>query len=219
MRLTGHRSCRQGLSVRLFLTDLDNTLVDRSDAFRRWACGFVAELGLPIEEVDNIEAIDAGGTIPRGELFATLVAHYGLLEPADVLRARYRQEFPRSVRCFPGVKAALANGDDAQLEKLSAAGLHALVSRCCASDLVGSAKPDSAIFYAAAERCGLDLVGGWMVGDDPVKDIAGATGLGLDTAWLSHGRSWPTELLPPTIAASSFSDAVDRILRRNQLAG
>ena len=78
MRLTGHRSCRQGLSVRLFLTDLDNTLVDRSDAFRRWACGFVAELGLPIEEVDNIEAIDAGGTIPRGELFATLVAHYGL---------------------------------------------------------------------------------------------------------------------------------------------
>jgi putative hydrolase of the HAD superfamily len=41
-------------------------------------------------------------------------------------------------------------------------------------------KPNRRIFEIAAESVGQPLDGSWVVGDDPVLDIGGAAGAGLD---------------------------------------
>jgi putative hydrolase of the HAD superfamily len=78
--------------------------------------------------------------------------------------------------------------------------------------LIGSAKPDGTIFRTAALRCQHELDGGWMIGDNPVKDIGGGADVGLQTAWISRHRPWPRQLDPPTIVADSFPAAVEGIL-------
>lgn len=209
----------------LVLVDLDETLIDRASAFRDWAAGFLTGQGLPVGELSWMEALDAEGTLCRQDLFTEVCTRYHLTEPVEELVMQYRREFPRMARSFPGVAEALSklaehgcqvvvvtNGGQTQLDKLAAAGLDELTDRCCASEIVGSQKPDADIFRLAARRCGLDLADGWMVGDNPEKDIRGADRVGLRTAWIHRGRQWPAELPAPTVVVDSFADAVDHIL-------
>ncbi|GAA3226188.1 HAD family hydrolase [Nonomuraea helvata] len=52
----------------------------------------------------------------------------------------------------------------------------------------GVRKPDVRLFEIAARRCGASLhSGGWVVGDDPGKDIAGGRDAGLRTIWIDRG--------------------------------
>ncbi|MFG1698968.1 HAD family hydrolase [Nonomuraea sp. NPDC049309] len=58
------------------------------------------------------------------------------------------------------------------------------------SGVEGVAKPDGRLFAAGAAACGASPDGGgWMVGDDPEKDIAGGRGAGLTTIWIDHGHA------------------------------
>jgi putative hydrolase of the HAD superfamily len=43
------------------------------------------------------------------------------------------------------------------------------------------------------------------VGDDPERDIVGASRLGLATCWVSHGRRWPHGLPPPTFTVERIT--------------
>ena len=61
----------------------------------------------------------------------------------------------------------------------------------------GAAKPDSAIFELALDTAGVSPEGVVHVGDDPVRDVAGATAIGLRTVWMNpDGRPWPGERRP-----------------------
>ena len=56
----------------------------------------------------------------------------------------------------------------------------------------GAAKPDSAIFEFALNAAGASPETVVHVGDDPVRDVAGAAALGLRTVWMNPlGHSWP----------------------------
>ena len=55
----------------------------------------------------------------------------------------------------------------------------------------GAAKPDPAIFELALDAAGAAPESVVHVGDDPVRDIAGAAALGLRTVWMNpEGRPW-----------------------------
>ena len=61
----------------------------------------------------------------------------------------------------------------------------------------GAAKPDSAIFKLALDACGMAPERVVHVGDDPVRDVAGAAAAGLRTVWMNpDGRPWPGETRP-----------------------
>ena len=61
----------------------------------------------------------------------------------------------------------------------------------------GAAKPDSAIFEFALNAAGVSPEGVVHVGDDPVRDIAGAAAMGLRTVWMNpKGLPWPEETPP-----------------------
>lgn len=93
----------------------------------------------------------------------------------------------------------MTNGDAAvQAAKIAAAGLDPLVDGICISGAEGVAKPHREIFDLAALRCGADLVGGWMIGDNPLADVQGAHQAGLNSVWIaSEGKGAPSNRLRP----------------------
>ena len=56
----------------------------------------------------------------------------------------------------------------------------------------GAAKPDSAIFEFALNAAGAAPESVVHVGDDPMRDVAGAAAAGLRTVWMNpEGKPWP----------------------------
>jgi putative hydrolase of the HAD superfamily len=186
----------------LVLFDLDNTLIDRLAAFERWAAEFAAERGLGTGAVSWLVAADADGSVPMDAFFGLVREHFGLAEPAGELWRAYRARLPHLVMCRPEVLRGLdrlraagwavgivTNGmTDNQTGKIRRTGLAERVDGWAISDAEGVRKPDVRLFEIGARRCGTSLAGGgWMVGDDPDKDVAGGRNAGLRTIWIDRG--------------------------------
>ncbi|WP_433431484.1 HAD family hydrolase [Nonomuraea sp. CA-141351] len=186
----------------LALFDLDNTLIDRLGAFKRWAAEFAAERRLGEEAVPWMVALDADGSLPMDSFFALVRERFGLAEPVEALWAAYRARLPHLVSCPAEVLDGLdrlraagwavgiaTNGmTDNQTGKIERSGLADRVDGWAISAAEGVRKPDVRLFEIAARRCGASLEpGGWVVGDDPEKDISGGRDAGLRTIWIDRG--------------------------------
>lgn len=215
----------------LALFDLDNTLIDRTGAFRDWASSFVANRGLGgLQEIEWLEEADKDGLTPRAEFFAEVRLRYALAESVEVLVAAYRTGYPlcvqppadetraalQELRARGWKVAIVSNGSHSQQAKIAAAGLSAVVDGWAISEVVGSRKPEPAIFRAAAVACGCTLDGAWMVGDSALADIAGAAACGLRSIWISRGRDWPEADYKPDAIADTVAGAVALILAQSQ---
>ena len=207
----------------LVLFDLDNTLVDRDEVFRRWAKDFAARHDLGPGSVEWICDADARGLATREDLFTAVRTHFGIQSTVEELVAAYRpsllplfREQPQAIGAIHQLRAdgwrvgVVTNGPPSQYEKLERIGVAELLDACCISELVGSEKPDPTIFREAAARCGVALRG-WMVGDLPDTDIEGARHVGLHTIWLPRGQSWPHHHPEPDAIASTLGEAVEII--------
>ena len=211
----------------LLLSDLDETILARRDALRRWAVGFVSSRGLPATAVDAILDEDRHGARTRPEF---VEAVNGRIASDPPLTLDYLRDY---VGCFElsddtadalvrargaGWRiAVVSNGEQPQVDKIDHVGLRRYVDAVAVSAIDGSRKPDPGLFRIAAERAGADLTGAalastWMIGDDAVNDIGGAHAVGVRSVWLRHGRDWPVGLEPPTAQAESFPAAVDLVL-------
>jgi putative hydrolase of the HAD superfamily len=212
--------------VGLLLCDLDNTLVDRGAAFRRWATAFAAGHGHGDELVAWLVEIDGDGFGPRPEFFVRIHERLGLASSVDDLVADYYRDFLPQFRTDDDVRAALGraraagwrlaivtNGPPTQLDKIHHAGLDDLVDVWCISDVEGTRKPDARLLELAAERTGVALAHAWMIGDNPDADVGAAVAAGIRSVWLRHGRSWPRDDFAPTAVADTFGEAVDIALR------
>lgn len=193
------------------LVDLDNTLVDRAGAFRRWAETFAGKHAAWLIDADH------DGYTPRAELALQMVDRMGLDANVDQLVERLLFEHVPFVEAYPGVVERLAgmdavvvtNGTVAQQEaKLRHTGLDRYLATAMISERLGVKKPDPAMFIAALG--GSDPEQAWMVGDHPEADIAGARALGIRTAWVSHGREWKEDWQPSVIARTT-AEALDAI--------
>ncbi|WP_306211541.1 HAD family hydrolase [Actinoplanes sp. RD1] len=210
----------------LVLVDLDNTLVDRTGSFRRWALDWIpAHGGAAVDVAWTIEA-DNDGYEPRPRLAAQLAERLGL--PVQHLLEELQLGVVAHLDPDPAVAAVLqeavaagwspvvvTNGSVRQQEaKLRRTGLDKLVAGWVVSEGVGVRKPDRRIFDLGAEAAGLpSAAGGWMIGDNPADDIAGAAAAGLRTVWLHRGRQWPSSLaVEPTRTADDFPSALRGIL-------
>ncbi|GAA2409824.1 hypothetical protein GCM10010404_79780 [Nonomuraea africana] len=117
------------------------------------------------------------------------------------LWADYRRRMPYLVQCRQEVLDGLSrlrsagwrvgivtNGTaDNQLGKIQCTGLADVVDCWALSDAEGIRKPDVGLFEIAAKWCGMRLSGGgWMVGDNLVKDVTGGRAAGLKTVWINR---------------------------------
>lgn len=83
--------------------------------------------------------------------------------------------------------AALTNGN-ADVERL---GLTELFDFALNPAVVGTAKPDPAMFHAACERAGVERAAAVHVGDSPQQDMEGARAAGMGCVWINRsGMVW-----------------------------
>jgi FMN phosphatase YigB (HAD superfamily) len=217
------------IGVALF--DLDNTLIDRQRAYQRWVRAFAVGRGLGADAVQVLSDADEDGFASRQTVFETARQKFDLAESVQELIADYRAEYPKFFQPDDTVLSALqrlhehgfrigvvTNGPASQREKLVRTGLCSLVDGVCISEEYGVEKPDRRIFVETIRRsCGAQGFDGmgWMIGDSPYHDVAGGRGTGLQTVWLSRGRSWTERDFAPDFIASDVSEAIDVILSRS----
>ncbi|MGX6604423.1 HAD family hydrolase [Micromonosporaceae bacterium Da 78-11] len=205
----------------LLLIDLDNTLVDRTSAFKSWASSRFGD-----SELAWLVEADRDGYQPRERLAALIAARYGV-DAATVL-TELRAGMIDHLVFDPAVGTALGeataagylpvvvtNGTVAQQEaKLRRTGLDRLVAGWVVSEAAGVKKPDRRIFEQAAASVGLPLSGtGWMVGDHAELDVGAGAAVGLRTAWTANGRVWPGGLgFHPTVQAADCPATIRGVL-------
>ena len=199
------------------LFDLDNTLIDRGRAFIEWAGVFV-ESELRDRSAAEQEAalhtlveLDAHGHGSKTSMFAAISAAYPCIDtPVEALIAAFQEAMPTYCTLASGASQLLqtlgamripfgivTNGSRYQLRRIQSLGLDRSTGCIFVSEMVGSRKPEAAIFLAAAECVGAAPQRILFVGDTPEVDIVGAHNAGMQTAWLRRGgRPWPVHLSP-----------------------
>ncbi|MFD5436609.1 HAD family hydrolase [Kitasatospora sp. NPDC127067] len=212
---------------RLVLMDLDDTLINRSDAVTAWAADFSIDRNLSTEHAQTLTEALRERALPK--TFEALRTVLGLADSAAELWDAYVVGLAAKVRCDPAVLArldllraagwsvgVLTNGaTDIQRAKLTTAGILDHVDAVCISEEAGARKPEPEVFRTAAARCGFVLpADAWMVGDNPMTDIAGASAAGLRTVWVSAGSTWATPGLVPDHISPTVMEAVDFLLGR-----
>ncbi len=212
----------------ILFCDLDNTLIDRAGAYKRWAKRFLDNRGDDPRLLDKMIAADGDGLRPKPAVAADLRT---LLSLSDgdyeriiaTLRAGVVQELVADDDVIRSLRVARAhdwdvvivtNGVTAQQErKITMLGLDDEVDGWVISESLGIEKPDPAIFLAAANLVDTDdLTGSWMIGDSAEADIVGAVNAGISSVWLHRNRPYPDGLPAPRFKAASFSDAVEMVL-------
>ena len=198
---------RFGFPVKAVAFDLDDTLFDRRAALEilldKWYSWAVL--------VEDVFAVDRDGQAPREELFTWLAERFpGSGDDARSLARRFHQEFPACVTPDPaavevldwlrasGVPLGLlSNGSPGmQMAKLRACGAAGHFSKeCCLfSGAIRLEKPDPRAFRLLASRLGCEPRDILFVGDDPLRDIAGAAAAGMMTCRLKRrGRTGDCE--------------------------
>ncbi|MDE2837761.1 MAG: HAD family hydrolase [Chloroflexota bacterium] len=201
------------------LFDLDNTLWDRDAAIR--ATGRLLHETYPVVRaaatVDEAEAkfaaFDERGLAGRERLIArTLEEWPGIGLPHDELSNWYlqasRSVLPPDPKVLPLLRDLNAAGvpwgivtngpSSGQHMTIRSRGLEGLTGCVIVSDEAGCRKPDPAIFRLALDCLGLPPGRNVLfVGDDVAADMVGAKDIGLSTAWVSNGQSWPDGVGPP----------------------
>ena len=200
------------------LFDLDNTLWDRSAAIL--ATGRLLHQTEPAvratasaaDAADKFAVFDDNGHAGRDRLIDRVLAQWpGITRKHEEMVAWYLEAVRAALPRDPTALALLhelnaagmpwgivTNGTPMQHATIRAQGLEGLTRCVVVSEEAGCHKPEPAIFHLALNQLGLlpsrDVL---FVGDDAVADIGGAQSVGLSTAWLSRGQSWPSALKSP----------------------
>jgi HAD superfamily hydrolase (TIGR01509 family) len=180
--------------------DLDDTLFDRRVAWNSLLEDWLGPAEAAEVEAEVIAA-DGNGHSPRREFFQWFADRFpGLNANAKVMRKRFRKDFPCHVaRNSTAVDtlaelqargiglALLSNGSAAlQMAKLRASGASPFFrkSHMLFSGTLGFAKPDPRAFQTLLQILAIPASEVLFVGDDLLRDIAGARDAGMQTCRL-----------------------------------
>lgn len=206
--------------------DLDNTVLDRTGAFRGWAEDFLTSIGAPPRDLEWLMSVDADGLTDRWDVADAIRDRYRLSLTSIDLVDEMREGVVVNSRLDPLVACALRIADDAgwvpvlvtngatrqEDTTIRRTGLDRYVADWVISEEVGVSKPNPRIFALAAERVRMRLNGAWVVGDSPETDIGAAAEMGLPSVWLHRGRRWMESRFAPTRVAAGVIPAVAAVL-------
>lgn len=126
----------------------------------------------------------------QGVMDAALACSLAAAFPRE--RRRRQTVFPEAEAVLDGLRkryrlGLITNGASClQREKLDASGLGSYFETVIVSGEVGVGKPDARIFTLALERLNVPAHEAVMVGDNPVRDIAGAHNARLWAVWVNR---------------------------------
>jgi len=212
--------------VPLVLLALDDTLLDRSGAFRLWAKGFLDEIGASQDDLDWLLSVDADGLTSRWDLADLIRDRYRLTVPSlDLLEELHEgpQTFERldpmvgcalQIAADAGFVPVVVTNGPAELQegRIRRTGLDRYIADWVISEQAGVSKPNPRIFALAAQRVRMRLGGAWVVGDSPEADIGGAAAMGLPSVWLHRGRDWMDNRFAPTKVVGNVIQGLSAIM-------
>lgn len=196
---------RNGLRAVVF--DMDDTLISRRDAFRRYAEAFydahpaMHDTPRP-EAVARLAEWDGRGDNDKALFFGRVKAKWpNIPESIPELTVTFWDELTSAVRAdkeslhfLDDLTRArvpwgiVTNGADYQYTKMMNVQLNGRPPFAIVSKIFGHDKPHPAVFREAVRRLGCLPEQVLFVGDNPRTDIRGAQGAGLRTAWMRAGR-------------------------------
>ncbi len=183
----------------LLIFDLDNTLIDRDEAFLKSLKKMFLDYGYPLnhDDLNTLLKYDNCGKTARADFcrylsqrYAFLPQHYSELWqhftniPDFISPDRHVQQLLTSLSQQYELRLLTNGSAEMQQQKIDRAGLADFFSQIIISGEFGVDKPDPAIFNHAingyaAQQC-------MMIGDDAMRDIAPAHRLGLKTVWITQ---------------------------------
>jgi len=215
------------------LFDLDDTLLDRTSSLRSFLedqyLRFSDRLGSTSSKQwqDRFLELDQRGHVSKSVVYPQILNEFDgdssaaapLFADYDARCCEHAREFPRMTDTLKqlsgnGLRLGIVtNGwTGFQTRHITALGLHKLVDTYLISEAEKLRKPDAEIFVRAAERVGVPPSSCLFVGDNPVADILGAHGAGMQTAWIRRGFEWPAEAAPnPGVTLGDLSDVSDLV--------
>tara|TARA_R110002073_G_scaffold47089_5_gene128042 strand:- start:7055 stop:7738 length:684 start_codon:yes stop_codon:yes gene_type:complete len=193
--------------------DLDDTLIDRTQAVVNFASGFWTDFHAVIEVdqagfVAEVLRLDESGYAPRESFFGAIEDTFQLSsEETDRLQTSFYESAWRVPVVIPGTLESLVklrdegyrigvvtNGrTETQTAKLEAAGFLPFIDVALISESFGAKKPDPTIFEAIIKQLNIEPNQSWFVGDHPRNDIWASKQLGFNTAWLHRDKIWATD--------------------------
>lgn len=211
------------------LFDLDNTLIDRSEAFERlfghWYDTLPSTGRPPDREAFVSRMANYGiGYAPIPDIYTEMLEVWlGSFSSLDAAVEAHFAAMPEMVGLDPKTDAMLRRfrdkgvpvgvvtngGSETQWGKLRNTGIADLVTACVVSEEFGARKPDPAIFEHALTLIGAEAESTVFVGDNSEHDILGAIGVGMRTAWMSLGREWEIESGHPDYVLDAVWEAED----------
>jgi phosphoserine phosphatase len=148
----------------------------------------------------------------RAAAWRSALADHGVDDDvlAGRLAAAYREHRHAGCRPFSDTVAALealraagirlvvvTNGTERhQRSKLDAAGLTGMFAAVVTSEAAAASKPDPRIFRAALAEVACEPGDAVMVGDNPLRDVAGAQQAGLRGVWVDRDDGDPRGVVP-----------------------
>ncbi len=97
-----------------------------------------------------------------------------------------------------------ASNGNADLRQI---GIAHFFERTIAARQVGALKPDPVIFHKVIEGTDLQAHEVVYVGDDPLLDVVGARGAGMQAIWIDRqGGEWPPEIAPASYTVRSLTE-------------
>ncbi len=213
------------------LFDLDNTLIDRSEAFTRLFGHWYDTLPAPGRPPDREQFVSRMarygiGYAPIPDIYremlemwldsfpsldAAVEAHFNAMPDMVGLHPKTETMLKRFRREGIPVGVVTNGGTETQWGKLRKTGIADLVTACVVSEEFGAWKPDPAIFDYALEMIGSEHESTLFVGDNSEHDILGAVGVGMRTAWMSMGREWEIESARPDYVLNEVWEAEELV--------
>jgi putative hydrolase of the HAD superfamily len=185
------------------LFDLDGTLLDRRDTFRRHLLLQVQRLSnlfgpIDASHIDRMLAIDDNGRSPRDEFYQQVESELSLQPGASSqLLVDFEAHFPETCVGLPNLHVTLERLQEAGLKlglitngraliqgrKIDGLDIRRFLDVVVISEVAGVRKPDPRIFATALTQLGVDPANAAYVGDDPEVDVIGAKRSGLLAVW------------------------------------
>jgi 2-haloalkanoic acid dehalogenase type II len=119
----------------------------------------------------------------------------------------YPDVLPALDRLATRYRLFTASNGNADLGKI---GIAQFFERTVAARHVGALKPDPAIFHKVIEGTDLQAHEVVYVGDDPLLDVEGARGAGMQAIWIDRqGGEWPPQIAPAAHTVRSLTELVE----------